>query len=134
MRPAYNDWMVEEWAGESGGRLIPLCIMPLWDPELAAATRYGATPRVGCARSRSASCQQDLGLPSLHDAARHWDPFLAACDETATVICVHIGSSSRNVRSSVDAPGAAGHALTAINSIMSLTDWLLCGALARFTT
>ncbi len=28
---AYNDWMVEEWCGESGGRLIPLCLVPLWD-------------------------------------------------------------------------------------------------------
>ena len=28
---AYNDWMVEEWCGDSGGRLIPLCIIPLWD-------------------------------------------------------------------------------------------------------
>ena len=34
---AYNDWMVEEWCGESGGRLIPLCLVPLWDVELAAA-------------------------------------------------------------------------------------------------
>ena len=34
---AYNDWMVEEWCGDSGGRLIPLCIIPLWDAELAAA-------------------------------------------------------------------------------------------------
>ena len=34
---AYNDWMVEEWCGPSGGRLIPLTLIPLWDPALAAA-------------------------------------------------------------------------------------------------
>ena len=34
---AYNDWMVEEWCAPSGGMNIPLCIMPLWDVELAAA-------------------------------------------------------------------------------------------------
>src|SRR5206468_5097284 len=34
---AYNDWMVEEWCGDSGGRLIPLAIIPLWDAALAAA-------------------------------------------------------------------------------------------------
>ena len=34
---AYNDWMVEEWCGDSGGRLLPLPIIPLWDAELAAA-------------------------------------------------------------------------------------------------
>ena len=26
---AYNDWMVDEWCGDSEGRLIPLCIVPL---------------------------------------------------------------------------------------------------------
>ncbi|MDQ1372738.1 MAG: hypothetical protein QOJ09_76, partial [Actinomycetota bacterium] len=34
---AYNDWMVEEWCGDSGGALIPLTLVPLWDAELAAA-------------------------------------------------------------------------------------------------
>ena len=34
---AYNDWMVEEWCGQSVGRLLPLCIVPLWDVELAIA-------------------------------------------------------------------------------------------------
>ena len=33
---AYNDWMVEEWCDPAIGVNIPLCIMPLWDPELAA--------------------------------------------------------------------------------------------------
>jgi predicted TIM-barrel fold metal-dependent hydrolase len=128
---AYNDWMVEEWAGESRGRLIPLCIIPLWDP-VAAGDEVRRNAARGVRAVTFSELPQELGLPSLHDADRHWDPFLAACDETATVICVHIGSSSRTVRSSADAPGAAGYALTAINSIMSLTDWLLSGALVRF--
>ncbi|MBV9252972.1 MAG: amidohydrolase, partial [Actinobacteria bacterium] len=34
---AYNDWMVEEWCGPSGGMNIPLCLIPLWDVEAAAA-------------------------------------------------------------------------------------------------
>ena len=29
---AWNNWMIEEWCGDSGGRLIPLGIVPLWDP------------------------------------------------------------------------------------------------------
>ena len=33
---AYNDWMVEDWCAPSGGRLIPMCLIPLWDPEAAA--------------------------------------------------------------------------------------------------
>ena len=33
----------------------------------------------------------DLGLPSMH--TDHWDPFLAACEETDTVVCLHCASS-----------------------------------------
>ena len=60
---AYNDFMVDEWAGGSGGRLIPLCVVPLWDPELAAAeirrnaargVRAVADTCGGCGRSARA--------------------------------------------------------------------------------
>src|SRR5215203_5640443 len=34
---AYNNWMLEEWCGDSDGRLIPMIIIPLWDVQLAAA-------------------------------------------------------------------------------------------------
>ena len=34
---AYNDYMIEEWCGDSDGALIPLIIIPLWDVDLAAA-------------------------------------------------------------------------------------------------
>ena len=41
---AYNDWMIEEWCGGAGrGRLIPLTLIPLWDP--AAGCRRGASLR-----------------------------------------------------------------------------------------
>ena len=34
---AYNDWHVDDWCGTYPGRMIPLSIPPLWDPELMAA-------------------------------------------------------------------------------------------------
>ena len=34
---AYNDWMMDEWCAVDPGRLIPLAIIPLWDPQLAVA-------------------------------------------------------------------------------------------------
>ena len=59
---AYNDWMVEEWCGESGGRLIPLCLIPLWDAALAADE-----VRRNAARGVRAVCFSEippfLGLP-----------------------------------------------------------------------
>jgi predicted TIM-barrel fold metal-dependent hydrolase len=98
---AYNDFMVEEWCGDSNGRLLPLCIIPLWDADLAAAE-----VRRNAARGVRAVCFSEipphLGLPSIH--SRYWDPFFAACEETRTVVCMHIGSSSKMPATSADAP------------------------------
>ena len=92
---AYNDWMIEEWCGDSGGRLIPLGIVPLWDPQLAAAE-----VRRNAARGQKAitftELPANLGLPSIHDRAATGIRCSPACDETATVICMHIGSGSRD--------------------------------------
>jgi predicted TIM-barrel fold metal-dependent hydrolase len=128
---AYNDWMVDEWCGPSGGRLIPLCLVPLWDPALAAAEVRRNSAR-GVHAVAFTELPSYLGLPSLHDAGGHWDPFFAACDETHTTVCIHIGSASRFSRSSDDAPKVARQAALAINSQLSLIDWLTSGVMARF--
>jgi predicted TIM-barrel fold metal-dependent hydrolase len=75
---------------------------------------------------------QHLGLPSLHAADRHWERFFQACDETGTVICVHIGSGSNPLESADDGPNAAALSLTTVTSQLSLTDWLMAGTLSRF--
>jgi len=43
-----------------------------------------------------------LGYPSLH--SDHWDPFWAACEESKTVVCLHLGSSSQLHMTAPDAP------------------------------
>ena len=128
---AYNDWMVEEWCAGSGGRLIPLCLIPLWDPVAAAAE-----VRRNAARGVRAVCFSELptnlGLPSVHDPDRFWDPFVAACDETGTVICMHSGSGSKMPSTSPDAPPAVSSTLTHELAEGSLADWLFSGLLARY--
>ena len=128
---AYNDWMVDEWCGESAGRLIPLCLIPLWDAQLAAAE-----VRRNAARGVRAVCFSEippfLGLPSVHDSGLYWDPFFSACAETGTVICMHIGSSSKMPSTSPDAPAAVGSTITFANACFSLVDWLMSGAFHRF--
>jgi predicted TIM-barrel fold metal-dependent hydrolase len=125
---AYNDWMVEEWCGDSDGRLVPLCLIPLWDVELAAAE-----VRRNAARGVRAVCFSEiapnLGLPSIHSG--YWDPFFAACEETHTVVCMHIGSSSRMPATSPDAPPAVQATLSFGNAMSSLTDFLFSGVLVR---
>jgi len=126
---AYNDWMVDEWCGDSVGRLIPLPIIPLWDVELAAAE-----VRRNAARGAHAVCFSEipavLGLPSIHTG--DWDPFFAACAETRTVVCMHIGSSSKMPATSADAPVAVAATLSFGNAMSSLTDFLFSGVLVRF--
>jgi predicted TIM-barrel fold metal-dependent hydrolase len=125
---AYNDWMVEEWAGESHGRLVPLCIVPLWDADLAAEeVRRNATRGVHAVAFSELPGR--LGLPTIHSGA--WEPFFAACDETGTAIFMHIGSGSHWLTSSPDAPPAVTGTLVFLTSVMALTDWLLSGVLVR---
>jgi predicted TIM-barrel fold metal-dependent hydrolase len=128
---AYNDWMLDEWCAGSGGRLIPLIIIQLWDPEAAAAeVRRNAVK--GCRAITFSEIPPFLGLPSVHDPGRFWDPLFAACEETGSVINMHIGSSSKMPSTSPDAPAAVGSTLTYMNAAMSLTDWLMSGTFERF--
>jgi len=128
---AYNDWMVEEWCGESGGRMLPLCIVPLWDPVAAAAE-----VRRNAARGVHAVCFSEiptnLGLPSIHDKDGYWKPFFAACNATATTINMHIGSGSKMPSTSPDAPAAVGSTLTFANCCFSMVDWLMSGVFTEF--
>jgi predicted TIM-barrel fold metal-dependent hydrolase len=126
---AYNNWMIEEWCGDSGGRLLPLQIIPLWDADLAAAEVRRNAAR-GCHAVCFSEIPTHLGLPSIHSGA--WDPFFAACDETHTTVCMHIGSSSKMPAASPDAPAAVNATLSFNNSFASLTDFLFSGVFIRF--
>jgi predicted TIM-barrel fold metal-dependent hydrolase len=128
---AYNDFMVEEWCGDSGGALIPLIIIPLWDVELAVAEI-----RRNAARGVRAMCFSEippnLGLPSIHTG--YWDPMFAVCQELEVVVCMHIGSSSKMPATSADAPTGVAATLSFNNAMASLSDFLFSGVLVRFPT
>jgi len=126
---AYNDWMVEEWCGDSGGALIPLIIVPLWDADLAAAEVVRNAER-GVRAVCFSEVPAHLGLPSIHSG--FWDPFFAACEETSTTINMHIGSSSRMPATSPDAPVAVAASLSFNNAMASMSDWLFSGNLVKF--
>jgi len=128
---AYNDWMVSEWCGDSGGRLVPLAIVPLWDADLAAL-EVRRNAEWGVHAVAFSEMPTKLGLPSIH--SNYWDPFFAACAETATTLNMHVGSSSQVPVASPDSPPAVAVALSFNNAIISMTDWLFSGVLARFPT
>ena len=128
---AYNDWMVLEWCGDSGGRLIPLIIVPLWDADLAADVVRRNAER-GVRAVTFSEIPPHLGLPSIHSG--FWDPFFQACAETGTVVNMHIGSSSKMPATSPDAPVAVAATLSFNNAMGSLADFLFSGVLIKFPT
>ncbi len=125
---AYNDFMVEEWCGDSGGALIPLTIVPLWDVELAAAEVRRNADR-GVRAVTFSEIPAKLGLPTLHSG--YWEPFFQACEDTGTVVCMHIGSSSQMPATSPDAPPAVAATLSFGNAMSSMSDFLFSGVLVR---
>ena len=128
---AYNDWMVDEWCAPSGGRLIPLIIVPLWDP-VAAAAEVRRNAERGVHAVCFSEIPPNLGLPSIHDADGYWLPFFEACNEAKVTINMHIGSGSKMPSTSPDAPAAVGSTLTFANCCFSMVDWLMSGLFNKF--
>ena len=126
---AYNDWMVEEWCGPSEGYNIPLCLIPLWDVELAAAETHRNADR-GVRAICFSELPHHLKLPTIHSG--YWDPLFQVCNDTGVTVCMHIGSSSTNPMASPDAPPGVGGMLGFNNSMASLGDWLFSGRLIKF--
>ena len=129
---AYNDWMIDEWcAGNGKGRLIPLTLIPLWDP-IEAAEEVNRCASKGSFAVAFSENPYHLGLPSIHDKNHFWDPFFSACQETETVVCMHIGSSSKMPSTSPDAPFSVSSTITFANAMGSMCDYILSGIFVRF--
>lgn len=125
---AWNDWHLEVWAGTYPGRIIPLQIPWLCDPVLAAE-EVRANAERGFRAVSFAEFPAQLGLPSLHSG--HWDPFLAACEETGTVVCLHTGSAAWAPIPSPDPPFELFPTLFPANALIATADWLWSGVCCR---
>ena len=62
----------------------------------------------------------------------HWDPFLAACEETETVVCLHCASSGWSASRSPGAPLELLTTLFPVNALVTCADWLWSGVPVRF--
>ncbi len=126
---AYNNWMIEEWSGESDGFNIPLCLIPLWDAELSAKEAERVAQK-GCHAICFSEIPTHLGLPSIHSG--YWEPLFAVCNDLGVTLCMHIGSSSKMPAASPDAPPGVAGVLQCNNSMASMVDWLYSGVLVRY--
>jgi predicted TIM-barrel fold metal-dependent hydrolase len=128
---AYNDWMIEEWAGaDRPARLVPLTLVPLWDVDLASA-EVRRCASLGSHAVTFPESPAALGLPSIFSG--YWDRFFATCDDTETVLNLHVGSSSKSVTTAADAPRDMAQCFLFINSQLAFSDWLYSGLLEEFT-
>jgi predicted TIM-barrel fold metal-dependent hydrolase len=122
---AWNDWLFEEWHEPHPDRIVPLGITYLADPALAVAEIERNAAR-GFTSVTLPERPHDVGLPSLWDRD-HWDPIIAACAATGTVISLHVGSSGLPAFP----PGAPslqlGATLFGQQSLGACAEWLWSG-------
>ncbi|HEX4083229.1 MAG TPA: amidohydrolase family protein [Acidimicrobiales bacterium] len=126
---AYNDWVIDEWTAPYPERIIPSQVVWLLDAEIAAAEVHRNAER-GFKAVNFTENPQKLGLPSIH--TDYWDPLFAACEETQTVLNLHVGSSSQVTHPSTDAPVDTIAALFMVNSMVASVDWVYSGIAVRF--
>jgi predicted TIM-barrel fold metal-dependent hydrolase len=129
MIKAYNDWHVDEWCGAHPGRFIPCGILPLFDVEKAAAEVHRLAAK-GCHAVTFSENPDALDMPSLHSG--YWDPLFAACCDEGTVVCCHVGSSSRSTITSNDAPASVTISLAPIMAIFTFGDLIWADFWQRF--
>jgi hypothetical protein len=129
MIKAYNDWHVDEWCASYPDRFIPCGILPLFDVQKAAAEVRRLAGK-GCHAVTFSENPAALRMPSIHSG--HWDPLFAACSDVGTVLCLHVGSSSKAAATSADAPASVAMGLSSVMSIYSLGDLLWADFWWRF--
>jgi predicted TIM-barrel fold metal-dependent hydrolase len=128
---AYNDWMIEEWCGAAPGRYIPLVLIPMWDPALAAKEMERCAAKGSTAFAFSEN-PAPLGLPTIHDKDRYWDPVMAAASDLEMVCSMHVGSSSQVPQIAPDSPFMANLAWGAVRTSGAMLSWLFSGMFTRF--
>jgi predicted TIM-barrel fold metal-dependent hydrolase len=69
-------------------------------------------------------------MPTIHSG--YWDPLFAACEETETVLCLHVGSSGTSPTTSADAPPEIPAVLFGAYGMYSAVDWLYSRIPVRF--
>jgi len=126
---AWNRWHEEVWAGTHPDRIIPLQLP--WLPDVAvAAEEVRRNAGRGFRAVSFPEFPAQLGLPSIFTG--HWDPFLAACEETGTVVCLHTGASGWVPLPSPDPPFELLPTLFPVNALVASAEWLWSGVPLRF--
>jgi predicted TIM-barrel fold metal-dependent hydrolase len=127
---AYNDFVLQEWcpAGPPG-LYVPLTIVQLWDPELAAK-EVARCVEMGARSICLPEATYPLELPSYYSET--WDPVFAVIQEADVPISMHIGSSGFIPPASPEAAFAVPIALGTIGIQLAAIDLIMSTVFTRF--
>lgn len=126
---AWNDWHIEEWVGACPERLIP-CQLPWYNDAQIAANEIRRNAERGFKAVSFSQAPHELGWPSLYSG--YWDPFMKACEETDTVICLHFGTGKAKLSTAQDAPPDAETLLFPFYGAITIADWIFSQIPLRF--
>lgn len=124
---AYNDFVMEEWCAGSGGRLIPLGILPLWDVELAI-TEAARLAKLGFKSVSFPEGPHRNGLPSV--SSKYWDGLFSLLADAGMVLSIHIGTSPMTLAAK-DAHAAVPHVGASLYVQHSLMEYLFSAVFLR---
>jgi predicted TIM-barrel fold metal-dependent hydrolase len=89
MVSAYNDWHVDEFCATYPERFIPMGLLPVWDPQAAAAEVERLVAK-GCRSVSLPELPHVMDLPSYH-ALDYWAPLFDTVSDLGVVTNMHIG-------------------------------------------
>ena len=87
---AWNDWFHDEWYSPHPDRIVPMGITYLADAEQGAEEIRRNAAR-GFTAVTLPEMPHRIGMEPIF--SQWWEPIIAACEETDTVICLHVGST-----------------------------------------
>ncbi len=88
--PAYNDWVIEEWASVSP-RFIPQCLAPLAPIDVAVQEIQRAVTKGHKGVIYPAMPMHLRTVPHINES--HYDPIWATCEELGVPVCFHAGAA-----------------------------------------
>lgn len=126
---AFNDWLYEAWWQPYPDRIIPCGITYLSDPELGAAEIRRNAER-GFRSVTLPERPHRVGMPSIFSGC--WDPVIAACEDTGTVVSLHVGSSGMPDMPADGPLLQLGATLFGQMSLTACAEWLWSGLPVRY--
>jgi predicted TIM-barrel fold metal-dependent hydrolase len=116
----YNDAAVA-MQNESGGRLLPLAMMPWWDLD-QAEKEVARARKLGLVGISMPDNPQDYGLPALHKP--EWSRFWSACEDAETAVAFHIAGGSFSPEVWTE-PGKGEHQATLTACSFMTNTWVV---------